>query len=134
MNWITNIFKSKAFRYADELYLQVKQDKEQLITENKELREQNKDLNQQLIALITNNKYNHITPNNNNNSYVNVKDINPIIDKTPQRLTKKEKFILELVDKYKTFDEVLKHSGCKEQSLKVYISRIRGKNYIIKLD
>jgi hypothetical protein len=127
MGFLTNLFKTKELIYLEQLYKETKEDKEQLKKDNELLRQQIDALNKQLIELLIK------TPKqdyNYNNSYENnnkVQDIEP----KPIKLEPKERFILELVEKYKNYDEVLKRVGMKEQSFKVYISKIRGKKYPI---
>jgi DNA-binding CsgD family transcriptional regulator len=131
MGWLTNIFKTKELLYLEQLYKEVKEDKEQLKTDNKKLQDEINALNKQILELTNKQHY------NTNNTYNNPQTTNETIfdiQTEPQKLAPKEKFILNLVEEHKNFSDVLKHSGLKEQSLKVYLSRIKRKGHSFTLE
>ena len=123
MGFLTNLFKSKELVYVEQLYKDTKASKEEYKTENKELRLTITDLNKQILHLSIKCNITRNNVNNNNNVNDNIVTVN----QEPKKLSPKEQFIYDLYLKYKTYDDTLKHSGLKESSFKVYLSRIRKK-------
>jgi len=131
MGWISNIFKSKALLYIEQMYKDCKElnqeQKEKIVmleTDIKQLYKNNFILKEQVLKLQYNNKFN---TNNNDEQFIDIKKVN--INKI--KLTKKEKEIYNFVGESNNLKELSELTNMEIPSIRTYCSRIRKKGYTI---
>jgi hypothetical protein len=135
LGWLVPNKDKKEDNYFKQAFEELKLDKERLLIENKGLQNQILTLNKQIIELL---KYEQVNKNiTTHNSELTANNSNEFIDTETteqKKLAPKEKEIFKLCDELKNYKNVLELSGMKDSSLKVYISRIRKKNYKIEFE
>jgi len=144
MGWFSKIFRSSEITsksrdqiLAEQLYKDLKEDKDRLLEENRQLRAEIVTLNKQIFDYISNSKENDKnTYNNEKNTYNNDINTSKIVYEVKKPVNKnlspKENEIYELYLQHKGYNETLHASKMKEPSFMVYISRLRKKGKDIK--